>query len=421
MTIKDICKITNGVYYGTHKKIKKIKIDSRELKRGDLFIALKGDHYDGHEFVSEKFVSVVSKKGKSNNVIVVKDTYEALYNLSEHFLKVKNPKVIGITGSVGKTMTKELIYLFLKTKYKVLKSVGNKNNHIGVPLTLLNLRNEDFVFLELGMNHKGEIKHLSNLVKPDLGVITNVGSSHIGYLKNRKNIFKAKMEITSGMHKVNLVVSGDDSYLKKVKAYKCGLDFKNDLYAYNILSTLKKTTFNIKVDNKEYTVRTIPGSHLITNILLAIKVGLIYNVDIKDMLEIIESYKPLNNRMNIIYKDFTLIDDCYNSSYESLMGVLKLIKKENKRNILIIGDILELGHKTKHYYAKILKYLNTFSNTEILLVGENMKLIKKFKHFDTSSEVLTYLKTISLKDSIILVKGSRMLKLETISNYLKKI
>ena len=423
MDLKTILKVTNGTTtINKNIKFKNIKIDSRNLKKDDLFIAIKGSKLDGHDFANDKNVSIVSKKIDNKNIIQVKDTYQALYDISKFQKNIVGPKVIAITGSVGKTMTKELIYEILKTKYKVLKTEKNQNNHIGVPLTLLKLKNEDYLVVELGMNHKKEISNLSKLVNPDIAVITNIGSSHIGNLKSKRNIFKAKMEILDGMKYGILLTNGDDKYLKKTIGFKCGLDNKNDLYAFNIYSDLKMTLFNVKIENKIYTIRiNVPGKYLITNVLLAIKVGLLNNIDMESIIDAIDKFKYIENRLEITFKEYTMINDCYNSSYESLMGVLDLIKKEENRKIIILGDILELGKKTNYYSRKIQKELKKIPNSKVLLVGDNFKKIKGFYHFKDNTEIINYLKTINLDKSIILIKGSRMMHLEEVVKYLKEV
>lgn len=418
MDLDTILKITNGTTdIKKNLKFKNIKIDSRKLKKNDLFIAIKGPHYDGHDFIKNN-VAISSKV--LPNTILVKDTFKALYDISKFNKNMVGPKVIAITGSVGKTMTKDLIYEILKTKYRVLKSEKNFNNHFGVPLTLLNLKDEEYLVVELGMNHKGEISKLSKLVNPDIAVITNIGSSHIGNLKNKKNIFKAKMEILDGMKYGTLITNGDDEYLKKTKSIKCDINNKNDLYAFNIYSDLKTTMFNIRIENKVYSVKlNVPGKHLITNVLLAIKVGLLNDIDIDTIISSIEKYKYIENRLEIIEKQYIIINDCYNSSYESLIGVLNLIKKEKKEKIIILGDILELGKKTKYYCKKIQKELKKIPNSKVLLVGNNFKNIKGFIHFNNNNEIIEYLKTLNLDNQLILIKGSRMMHLEEITQYLK--
>ena len=217
-----LLQIVDGKYLnkGTKRKINEIKIDSRKINKNDVFIALKGSNFDGHDYVKDAIKSkasaiIVNRKIdiKTNvPIILVKDTYDSLIKIGTFFRNKFDIPVIAVTGSCGKTTTKELIYTILSKKYKVLKSEKNYNNHIGIPLTLTKLSNEyDACVLEIGMNHFSEISKLSKMVKPNIGIITNIGTSHIGNLGSQKNILKAKMEILDGMKDGLLILNGKDS------------------------------------------------------------------------------------------------------------------------------------------------------------------------------------------------------------------
>lgn len=442
MTIFDIINITKGKVINEgniSKEFKAIKIDSRKLDEDDLFIALKGNNYNGHNFLNEAITKQVSgiivdediKLTTTVPIIKVDNTYNSLIEIATYFRKEFDIPLVAVTGSVGKTTTKELINNILSSKYKVLKNIDNNNNHIGLPLTLFRLKPEhQIIVTELGMNHLGEISKLSNICKPDVAVITNIGTSHIGNLGSRKNIFKAKMEILDGMEFGNIVVNGDDSYLKKLKDnkkfkfYKCGIKKKNHLKAYNIRCTFEKTVFNLTIDAQEYEVTFyVPGRHQINNVLLAIKIGLMFKIDIKTIISIIGKYRSTDKRMNIIKlkNNNVLIEDCYNSCYESLVGVLELIKDIPRHKIIILGDILELGKYSRRIHLKIGRYVKKFKTTSILLVGKEVKVIKKRdRRFHNNSELINYLENIPIINSIILLKGSRKLRLEEIKAYLEK-
>lgn len=446
MKIADLINITEGMLINKgdiETRIKDIVIDSRKVTEGDLFIALKGQKYDGHDFIDEVITKNVSGIIVDKEIdipiddipiIKVNNTYDSLIKIASYIRNKYDIPLIAITGSVGKTTTKELIYNILSTKYNVLKSINNNNNHIGLPLTLFNLKKEhEIIVTELGMNHFGELKKLSNICKPNVAVITNIGTAHIGNLGSKRNIFKAKMEILDGMDEGNIVINGDDKYLnkldrkkytKKFKIYKCGYNDKNHLYAFNIKCDFEKTTFNIKVLDEVHKVTfNVPGKHLIPNILLAIQVGLLYGINIKHIIKAISEYKTLDKRMDIIKlkKNNTLIADCYNSSYESLIGVLELIKNVQTNKLIILGDILELGKYSKKIHLKIGKYLKKMNNTMTLLVGKEMKVIKgATKHFDDNESLIKYLEDLNFYNSIILIKGSRKLHLEEIKEYLEE-
>ena len=301
------------------RNFKSIKTDTRKIEKDDVFIALDGVNYKGEDFIDEAF-----KKGaitcitnnKFNNCIQVKNTYESLFDIALYKRRRYNKPVIAITGSVGKTTTKDLIVHILSCKYKVLYNKKNYNNIIGVSNTLFKLDDTyDVVVLELGSNHSGEIKRLKDMCLPDISVITNIGTSHIGNFKSKRKIFKEKLSIKNR----KLIVNGDDKYLKKTKSFKCGLNKNNDLKCTIIEDSIDRVVFSIYL-NKEYKiVFNNPGIHFITNILLAIKVCLMMDISMEDIIKSISTYTLPEKRMNIIHKrNNIIINDCYNSSYESI-------------------------------------------------------------------------------------------------------
>ena len=410
-------------------KINKFKINSKEIQKGDCYIAIKANK-DGHKYIKEAVKNgasliIVSKKQTQNiPTILVQNTNASLGKIASLIREKYNPKVIAITGSVGKTTTRELLYTILKTKYKCMQSEKNYNNHIGLPLTIFNLNKDtEIAITEMGMNHLGEIKYLSKMVKPDIAVITNIGSSHIGNLGSKENILKAKLEIKEGL-KGPLFVKGDDPLLKNEKAYKSGFQNTNDLIAYELKSTLTASSFKIKLKNKEYQIKVNLPSHLINNVLITIQIGLYLNVDINDIITALSTYQTYDMRMNIIKKNSnTIINDCYNSSLESLTGVLNAIKDEKQKKLLIIGDINELGLYATQIHQKIPKLLDNISNKEVIFIGPNLKKInyQNAYHFDNYQETITFLKTKKIENTLILIKASRSLKLENITNYLINI
>ena len=277
---------------------------------------------------------------------------------------------------------------------------------------MCNLKDEDIIVLEMGMNHKGEIDYLSKICRPTLGIITNISSSHIGNLGSMKKIYRAKMELSKYVD--NILVTGDNKYFKKSKYFKCGLDKNNDLIAYNIYSDLNILKFNINLD-KEYIVTfNNIGRQFITDILYGIKVGLLFNIDIMDILREVNNYKTLEHRMNLIsFNNFKLIDDSYNSNFESLKYDLDLLNNyENK--LLIIGSIKELGKYTNKIHKKIIKLLKK-QNCKYLLVGSEFKK----NYFNDYNEVIKYLDDYEFNNEIVLLKGSRMNNLDKIREYLE--
>jgi len=437
MTIIDILKVTNGKLirnFNINKEVGPISIDSRTLKENDVFLCIKGNTFDGHDFIKDaidkKVSCIIVEKdiGKIKSkvpIIKVENTKEALISLAYFYKRQYHPYVIAVTGSVGKTTTKELISKILEKKYNVLKNIGNQNNHIGLPLTLLKLNKEiDILVTELGMNHKGEIHKLSNLVNPDIGVITNIGTSHIGNLGSKKDIYEAKLEIVDGMNNGYLIVNGDDSFLKKrikkdnINYIRVGKKKYNDLYCTNIKTTFEGTTFNLLYQKKKYKVFfKVPGIHLINNVLLAIKTCLIYGMEMDEIIDALNDFTMLDGRMKIsTYNNITIINDAYNASFESIKGSIDLLNTKKTPKLVILGDVLELGEHSKKIHQKIGKLLNK-KNMKVLLVGKEMEILKdKYLHFKDNDSLWKYIEenNVIISNMTILVKASHSMHLEEI-------
>lgn len=416
----------------------KVRIDSRKIMPGDIFLAIKGDKVDGHDFIEETL-----RKGASCIIsereidipgdkvfIQVRDTKDTLLELASMYRKhfIQKP-LIAITGSVGKTTTKEIISSLLEKKYKVLKTMENQNNHIGVPLTLLELDDSyDICVLELGMNHSGEIRLLSSICLPSDAVITNIGTSHIGNLGSKKNIFGAKMEIIEGMKNGGLFLNGDDEYLKSIEnkslfLVKCGLNKKNDIRATDIISTEKKLFFQLYYKENYYSINFfVPNESLIINILLAIAVAIKYQISIPDIIESLENYHSLESRNQIIRlkDDIILIDDSYNASLESLTSGLEMTKKFCQKKIIILGDILELGDFGVIIHKKISKLLK--DNDKVILIGNLVKNIvaKNCVYCQNVEDAIKYIETLDLKENLIYVKGSHKIGLKKLVEDIKE-
>ena len=439
MTVQTLEKIIDGkiLIPCPDIEIGAIKIDTRNLNANDAYIAINGTNLDGHNFIQdaiEKGASVIVASQyvdikTSTPIIYVDDTLQSLGKLATYFRKTYPAYVIAITGSVGKTTTRELLYTILSSNYSVLKSDKNHNNHIGVPLTLFNLNNDyNVVLLEMGMNHTGEIEYLSKMVQPDLGIITNIGTSHIGNLGSKKKILEAKMEITKGMKDGILVVNGDDAYLKKIKStkdyrvIKCGSKRPYLLTPYDIHEELGQLSFKVRYQNQEYEV-TVPvtGKHFLSNIIIAMEVGLLLHIDIQTIIESLKHFEPYTQRMNVVQTDeFTVIDDCYNASFESFQSICQFLRKREEEKIIIVGDILELGKFSKKIHKKLKKALSKISNASILSIGEATKIFqgKNMIHFENIQALIAYLARIDKKQKLIVLKGSRGMHLEKVKEYL---
>lgn len=425
------------VYNIQEKNINNIKIDSRKIVENDIFIAIKGKNSDGHNYIKDAInngatLIIVSEEVNIKDdimIIKVRDTIEILGVLATYIIKTIKKPVVAITGSNGKTTTKELIYDILSTKYKVLKSEGNFNNNIGLPLTIFNYDDEDIIVLEMGMNHKGEIANLVNICNPNVSIITNIGTAHIGNLGSKKNIYKAKLEILNNMENGFLIINNDDKYLKKIKTnnnriLRCGTGKKVDLQLIDVQYELTKTYFKINCLEGIYDfIINVPGKFIVYDILLSIQAGLLFNIDIDYIQKAIANYKTINNRINVVdYNNYKIINDCYNASYESLDNILSVLKNIKDEKILILGDIYELGKYNKRVLKKIIKRVNKIPNSQILLMGQNMKKIhKKIKnsiYCNTFEEMIDSINKINLNRKIILIKASHAMNFEKIYNYL---
>lgn len=427
MFISEIIKCVNGITNIKYKdfKIKNIVIDSRKVNKGDVFISLKGKNKNGNDYIEDalkrKAKCIITDEDINiDNILVIKvnNSYDSLLEIGKYYREKYSINVIGITGSIGKTTTKELISNILEIKYNVLKNEKSFNNHIGVPLTLFNLNEKNnFLIMELGMNHKNEISMLSKLISPDIGIITNISSSHIGNLGSIKNILKSKLEILDGMKNKRLIVNGKNKYLNKLKYKNINKVGSQELIPFSIKSELNKTSFKVRINNEveEFNING-PYKHLISNFLIAIKVGLIYDINIEDIKKTINNFKPIDNRLEIIRESNVIINDSYNSSYESLMGIVDIIK-DYKNKVFILGDILELGKYSKKIHKTINKDLKQIKDLEIITIGKDSKYIKG-KHFNEKEDLINYIKNKKYKNKLILVKGSRRMELDSVIKYL---
>ena len=426
MTLNKLIKVVNGTSnINSEEVINKIKTDSRDIDKGDIFIALKGKNYDGHDYIDEAInngaTACIVEENIDDRCIKVESTKDSLFLIGNYIRKQNNIPVICITGSNGKTTTKELIVHILKSKYNVLYNKDNENNIIGVSNMLFNLNDKhDIAVVELGSNHIGEISLLSKMCNPTTSIITNIGSSHLEYFKNRKNIFEEKLSIKDGMKNNELIINGDDKYLKNLNYYKCGLNKNNDLIAYDIYEDLDYISFNIFINREYKIVFNNPGKHFINDILLAIKICLDHGIDINTIIERIGSYKLIDKRMNIVkLKNNILINDCYNSSFESLKAGINYMKKVTDNKIFIIGDMLELGKYSKFIHKKANKLLKNIKNKEVYTIGKYSKYIKGI-NFNNVDEFIEYIKNKRINNSYIYVKGSRRINLDKFVEYIKK-
>ena len=444
ITVKDIVTICNGeLIYGNEEIVcENFSRDTRYIEPNDVYIAIKGQNFDGNLFYEEaleKKASVcilqdinvdIEKLQKYENIAIikVKDTIKALQEIATYKRKLYNIPVIAVTGSVGKTSTKDIIASVMSEKYNVLKTQGNFNNHIGLPLTILGLKDHNAMVVEMGMNAFGEIRTLTNIAKPTMCVITNIGTSHIGELGSRENILKAKLEILEGMEEKGTVIINNDNDLLNiwsknnttynVKTY--GIENESNIMAKNIILKEDGSMYNVKIENKEYNVKVpVGGNHFIYNSLCAMCVGLENGIEIEKIIDGIRKFELTKNRMDIQKNSegVTIINDTYNASYDSMKASIEYLSSLKGRKIAVLGDMLELGEFSKDLHEKVGSEVYK-NNINILIVcGKEAKHISnkavelgmeksKVKEFDELEHVISYLKTILKKEDVVLVKAS---------------
>lgn len=453
LTVGDILNATNGTLLSgdANMEITGITTDSRKADDGLLFIPLEGETFDGHEFIKAAFDcgvrAVLTHQDTdilvNKTMIRVEDTFKSLGDIARYYKQMYNVNTVAVTGSVGKTTTKDMLASVLAKKYNTLKTQGNFNNEIGLPLTVFNLEKEhEMAVLEMGQNNFGEIHNLASIAVPDVAVITNIGVSHIENLGSQEGIFKAKMEITDFFdEKSVLIVNGDDKYLstisdKPYKIIKFGITGENlDLKAYDIQNLgIGGTKFKVYVDNKEYEVCVnVAGEHNVYNALASLCVGHLYNISMDEMIEGIADFELTKMRMAIEkYGDITVINDCYNASPDSICASLKVLEVAGKgRKVAILGDILELGSFAHDAHYDIGSDVVKCRVELLITVGENAKYIAqgammsgmskdRIYSFGKTREALDFVRKECHGGDIVLVKASRGMKFEMIVDEISK-
>ncbi len=455
ITVGDIEKITKGKLLCGGKDIicESFSKDSREINPGDTYIGIKGLNIDGNMLYEEvlkkgakclilenvEIPNKILEKYSNSAIIIVENTIKALQKIAEYKRDLYKIPVVAITGSVGKTSTKDIVAEVVSEKYKVLKTQGNLNNHIGLPLTILNLRDQEALVVELGMSHLGEISVITKIAKPTIAVITNVGTAHIGNLGSRENILKAKMEILEGLQESGtLIINNDNDLLHKwnlehrenINVITYGIQNKSDVMAYNIKLNGNGSKYNTKINNNEYNVEIkIGGEHFVYNSLCAIAVGLKLNIDIEKILYGILNFKLTEKRMEITTnkKGTLIINDCYNANYDSMKAALAYLGNlSNTRKIAVLGDMLELGDYSKELHEKVGLEVNKNNIDVLITVGENAKNIgeiakssvKELYICESNNQVKEILKEILQENDAILVKASNGMKFSEICDFL---
>ena len=431
MNVKDI--------YRLFQKTKGVVTDTRLSVKNCFYIALKGINFDGNNFAKEAiekgaFYALVNKKSitKDNDrFIYVDDTLKTLQKLANYHRSIIDTKIIAITGSNGKTTTKELLSEILSKEFKIFATKGNLNNHIGLPLSLLSINKEcKYAIIELGANHLGEINHLCKIAKPDFGLITNFGYAHIEGFGSFDGVVKGKSELYNYLieKKGRLFINLDDAIQKKWLKYRpistYGQTSKADFKIEKINNKGKGTT--IKIENLIIESQLF-GDYNFSNIGASVAISRFLRVSNQKIKKALELYKPINKRSQVINKkNNKILLDAYNANPSSMIASINSFLKNNPKNsIAVLGDMLELGFYEKEGHVKIIKLLESSSFEEIFFIGnlffkfskESNSFKKTIHFFKEKIEAYSYLKKRKFENKNILIKGSRKLQLEDTINF----
>jgi len=415
-----------------------ISIDSRTVTGGQIFFALWGDNQNGNKFAADAlergadWAVIDDPAFETEKTILVDDTLAELQALATHHRKEMNTQVIAITGTNGKTTTKELTSAILSSKFKVHSTRGNLNNHIGVPLTILSAPPDtELMVIEMGANHLGEIRTLCLIAKPDYGIITNISPAHIEGFGSFEGVVKAKTELYEHLRKINgIALYNDKDPILSEKIYRLvnrAVPFSEPTGIRLSLNT-EQSEMNLKLSatyqNKIYSISTnLFGKYNIENIRAAIATGLFLGVDIKAAIGEVEKFVPENNRSQVkLTKNNTLICDSYNANPVSMrLAIESFAAMEAEKKICILGDMLELGEKSEEEHKGIHKVLSDHNLRDVILVGPVFSKVSagfRFKTFRDITRLKEYLRTKPLKGNHILIKGSRGIALEQLYDIL---
>lgn len=453
MTLANLANACHGAYVGPkekqHMEVHAIAIDSRQIGEGDLFVATKGERVDGHSFIGQVMekgaLCVVSEKeltkedfptGTEPCYIKVTDSFQALKDMATFYRQQLSIPVVGITGSVGKTSTKEMIAGVLSAKYNVLKTAGNFNNEVGLPLTVFRIRPEhEVAVLEMGISDFGEMSRLTAIAKPDICVITNIGQCHLENLGTRDGILKAKTEIFEGLSENgSAILNGADDKLITVKEVhgKSPLFFDSkDCFASDITSKgIFGTECILHLEGEEIRAQIgVPGVHQVANAMAAVRVAKLLGLTIEEMERGIAQVEAIGGRNHIIRGEkITIIDDCYNANPVSMKAGIDLLDLANTRKVAILGDMFELGTDSDQLHQGVGEHAAKTNLDVVICIGENAKWIAKgakekaqelnneklcVYHFENKEMFLEQKETILKQQDTILLKASHGMHFET--------
>jgi UDP-N-acetylmuramoyl-tripeptide--D-alanyl-D-alanine ligase len=425
--------------YELFRESKGVATDSRTVGEGQIFFALWGETFNGNKFAADalqkgaSWAVIDDPAFETEKTILVDDCLFELQALASHHRKELNVPVLAITGTNGKTTTKELLSSILSRKLKVHHTTGNLNNHIGVPLTILSApADTEMLVVEMGANHIGEIRTLCLIARPDYGIITNIGTAHIEGFGSFDGVVRAKTELYEYLRKVNgVAIYNDKNPLLTEKIFR----IINRAVPYSDPDGIPLTVgqipseLNLKVSvsylHRTYIINTnLFGSYNLENIKASIAAGLFFGIDIKEILAAIKGYQPANNRsqVKVTAKNNTLICDSYNANPSSMKVALEsFMEMQAESRAVILGDMLELGEKSIDEHAKVIGLLKQSAINKVFLVGSQFSGLSAgtaFMSFPDVSKLADHLKAEPVKDTTVLIKGSRGIGLEKIYDLL---
>ena len=430
--LKKIVELLGGKYLGSNslngKSLSGVSIDSRTIRSNELFFAIKGERFDGHDFVCEAVLksglpAVVSKKVSSKEVIMTRDTLRGLGDLASYYKNKTDAFTIAVTGSYGKTTTKNFIGSIFSTSYPTLISFKNYNNLIGVPLNLFKLEAEKIAVLEFGTNQFGEIKRLSEIAEPDIGLITGIGSAHLLAFENKKGVLNEKSDIVEGL-KGPLFVNGDDLLLrniKKVETVKIGFLDDNDFTFKILQESVDGTIFS--TSGADFWIK-LPTLGMLRCAMMAVSVALHYGISREHIQEGLKRVEGASHRMEIKRtRKFNIIDDTYNSNPDSLLNAVSFLSMMPGRKVVVLGPMLELGRNSFSIHKEAGENLKYRVNELIAIGAEAEGFVEGFDGgylVANKKEALKKLQEILERGDTILFKSSRALKLETLIEQLQE-
>ena len=419
MNIKTLYKLYSQHYL--------VDTDSRKIRKNTIYFALKGENFNGNVFAEEALsrgalYSIVDeeKYATKDTIILVDHVLETLQQLASYHRKILHIPIIGLTGSNGKTTTKELINSIIATQYKTTATIGNLNNHIGVPLTLLSMTpSTEIGIVEMGANHHKEIEFLCSIANPDYGYITNFGKAHLEGFGSIEGVIEAKSELYNYLREHDKTVfanTNDPIQVEKTKNIEAIIPFSNSIQFLGANPFVKVQFKNVEIQTN------LIGNYNFSNIAAAITIGAHFNIRIENIKKALENYKPTNNRSQIIKtkNNNTIILDAYNANPTSMKAALEnfnALKSDAKTAIL--GDMFELGKESQEEHQFICDYCNKLGLKNVLFVGDLFnQTTTEFKKFQSFDSLKNYLKTSSFKNQYLLIKGSRGMALEKALNFI---